>query len=77
MLALGGGRERKGQPVDIGVGVEILKKPGEQVAAGEPIYRLYHRDGRGLERAQQLLQSGLTLSREAPEVPGLILGRVQ
>lgn len=77
VLALGGGRERKGEPVDIGVGVEILKKPGEQVAAGEPIYRLYHRDGRGLERAQQLLQSGLTLSREAPEVPGLILGRVQ
>ncbi|WP_261664460.1 thymidine phosphorylase [Deinococcus sp. Marseille-Q6407] len=77
VLALGGGRERKGEAIDFGVGVETLKKPGEQVAAGEPVYRLYHRDGRGLERAQALLSKGIRISQEQPQAHGLILGRVQ
>ncbi|MFC6591581.1 thymidine phosphorylase [Deinococcus lacus] len=77
VLALGGGRERKGDPVDVGVGVETVCKPGEQVAAGDVIYRLYHRDGRGLERAQELLRGGIELSQTPPEVGGLILDRVQ
>ncbi|RTR29013.1 thymidine phosphorylase [Deinococcus radiophilus] len=76
VLALGGGRERKGEPIDVGVGVETVKKPGEQVAAGDVVYRLYHRDGRGLERAQELLQAGIQISAEQPEEHGLILGRV-
>ncbi|MCY1702899.1 thymidine phosphorylase [Deinococcus sp. SL84] len=77
VLALGGGRERKGDPVDVGVGVETVCKPGEQVEEGDVIYRLYHRGGKGLERAQELLREGIELSGTPPEVKPLILDRVQ
>ncbi|RRR99291.1 thymidine phosphorylase [Glycomyces terrestris] len=38
---LGAGRERQGQPVQFGAGVEILKTVGEPVKAGEPVFRLH------------------------------------
>ncbi|MFC4454512.1 thymidine phosphorylase [Deinococcus sonorensis] len=77
VLVLGGGRERKGEAIDHGVGVELLVKPGEAVTAGQPLVRLYHRGGRGLERARALLEAGLQIGEAAPAVPPLILDRVQ
>lgn len=76
VLALGGGRERKGEAIDHGVGVELLKKPGEAVGAGETVLRLYHRNGRGLETARALLESGLTVFASVPAAHPLVLGRV-
>lgn len=76
VLALGGGREKKGEAIDHGVGVELLKKPGEPVQAGEAVMRLYHREGRGLEYAQELLNGGFTISAQPVETPALILDRV-
>lgn len=76
VLVLGGGRERKGEAIDHGVGVELVKKPGEAVQAGEVVMRLYHRDGRGLDTALKLLDEGLSLSSSAPQVHPLILDRV-
>lgn len=76
VLALGGGRERKGEAIDHGVGVELLKKPGEAVEAGEAVLRLYHRGGRGLETARALLETGLSVAETAPGAQPLILGRV-
>lgn len=76
VLALGGGRERKGEAIDHGVGVELLRKPGEDVETGQAVIRLYHRRGRGLERATELLRAGLSIGDKAPTPPPLILGRV-
>ncbi len=76
VLVLGGGRERKGEAIDHGVGVELLVKPGEAVTAGQPLLRVYHRDGRGLERALELLRAGVSIGPERPEIPPLILGRI-
>ena len=76
VLALGGGRERKGEAIDHGVGVELLVKPGEAVVTGQPLLRVYHRNGRGLGRALELLRAGVVVGAAAAEVPPLILGRV-
>ncbi|GGL97012.1 thymidine phosphorylase [Deinococcus aerophilus] len=76
VLALGGGRERKGEAIDHGVGVELLKKPGEAVDRGEAVLRLYHRDGRGLDTARRLLEDGLSIVDTAPAPEKLILDRV-
>ncbi|GBF06828.1 pyrimidine-nucleoside phosphorylase [Deinococcus aerius] len=76
VLALGGGRERKGEAIDHGVGVELLRKPGEAVSAGEAVLRLSHRNGRGLETARALLEEGLTVTATAPAPQPLILDRV-
>lgn len=77
VLALGGGRERKGEPIDHGVGVEVLKKPAEAVQSGEVLARIYHRNGYGLEVAQQFLSTAFELSATPVEAPPLILERVQ
>ncbi len=76
VLVLGGGRERKGEAIDHGVGVELLQKPGDAVQAGDPVLRLYHRDGRGLEVARELLTAGLILQTEHPTAEALILDRI-
>ncbi len=76
VLALGGGRERKGEAIDHGVGVEVLKKPGDAVQAGETVIRIYHRDGRGLDVARGLLEAGLSVGAQAPQAQPLILDRV-
>ncbi|PYE55201.1 thymidine phosphorylase [Deinococcus yavapaiensis] len=75
VLALGGGRERKDEAIDHGVGVEVLHKPGDEVEAGEVIARVYHRE-RGVERALTLLREGLGVANEPPSVPPLVLKRV-
>ena len=74
-LRLGGGRERKGEAIDHGVGVRLEKKIGEPVAAGEVLARLYHRDGRGLEEARALMDSAYRIGRAA-EPPPLVLETV-
>lgn len=73
VLALGGGRLRKGEAIDHGVGVEVLKKPGEWVEKGEPLFRLYHRK-KGLEEALSLLQGAFRLG--PAERGELVLGVV-
>lgn len=40
-LALGAGRQTKDDPLDFGAGVEILAPVGREVAAGQPVLRLY------------------------------------
>lgn len=75
VLSLGGGRERKEDPIDHSVGVELLKLPGEQVQAGAPLLRLWH-NGRGVQRASELLQAGIRVGEAAPPEEALILGEI-
>ncbi len=77
VLVLGGGRERKGEVIDHGVGVELVRKPGEAVQDGEVLARIYHRGERGLDTALDLLRGGVQVGAQRPEVPALILGRVE
>jgi pyrimidine-nucleoside phosphorylase len=75
VLALGGGREQKGEVIDHAVGVELHLKPGDPARAGQPFATLYH-NGRGLETATNLLKNALTLSSTAVEASPLILERM-
>ena len=70
-LTLGAGREKKGDEVDPGAGVEVLATVGERVEAGEPIARLY--GGRNVERAEALVREALELSDEPVQAPPVIL----
>jgi thymidine phosphorylase len=70
-LALGAGRERKGDEIDPGAGVEVLVKVGERVGEGEPVARLY--GNRNAGRAHELVQEALELSDEPVEpAPGIL-----
>ncbi len=58
---LGAGRARPGERVQFGAGVRIHRRPGEPVAAGEPLFTLYtdtpdrmsRRDGRAGRRLER------------------------
>ena len=41
---LGGGRIRKGDPIDAEAGVKVLKKRGDKVSKGEPLMEIYAND---------------------------------
>jgi thymidine phosphorylase len=70
-LALGAGREKKGDEIDPGAGVEVLVKVGDGIERGEPSARLY--GGRNLTRAEALVQEALELSDEPVEpAPGIL-----
>jgi pyrimidine-nucleoside phosphorylase len=70
-LALGAGREKKGDEIDPGAGVEVLVKAADRVEEGEQVARLY--GGRNVERAEALVQEALELSDEPVEpAPGIL-----
>jgi thymidine phosphorylase len=64
-LTLGAGRERKGDAIDPGAGVEVLAKVGDRLEAGDPVARLY--GGRNVERAEASVRGALKLSDEPVE----------
>ncbi|MBI2755561.1 MAG: thymidine phosphorylase [Chloroflexi bacterium] len=73
---LGAGRERKGDSVDLAVGVELLAKVGDSVGAGEPLAVLHVNDEQRLAEAQAALLSGMRVSPHHVPRPSLILDRI-
>ena len=71
-LLLGAGRERKGNEIDPGAGVEVLVKVGDEVEAGQSVARLYGK--RNAERAGELVLGALEVSDGPVERPPAILG---
>jgi thymidine phosphorylase len=70
-LTLGAGRQKKGDEVDPGAGVEVLVEVGDAIEEGEPVARLY--GGRNTEIAEALVREALELSDEPVEpAPGIL-----
>jgi len=61
-LALGAGRENKGDPVDFGAGIEVLVSIGDMISRGQPVARLYGE--RNVTQAAELVEAALGLSAE-------------
>ena len=58
VVALGGGRAKKGDPIDHAVGVIVHQKVGDQVEAGQPLFTVHASDQERLAQAcQQLLEA--------------------
>jgi pyrimidine-nucleoside phosphorylase len=73
--ALGAGRQRLEDRIDHGAGVLSVKKPGEQVSAGETILELLYNDGRGLDEAIGLANAAIAVADTVPHLRPLVLGR--
>ncbi len=63
---LGAGRARVDEPIDHGVGILVLARPGESVAAGQPLIELHHRDRRGLDAALALCAEAFVIGDGPP-----------
>jgi pyrimidine-nucleoside phosphorylase len=73
---LGAGRERKGDPIDLAVGVVLHTRLGERIEPGQPLLTIHANDARRLDDARRLLETGIAVSATPFESPPLILGRV-
>ena len=73
---LGAGRSRQGESVQSGAGIEIHKKPGEEVIAGQPLYTLHTDTPERFARAQEVLEGSVAIgSADVKRMP-LIVERI-
>lgn len=73
---LGAGRARKEDPVQAVAGVELHAKPGEKVAAGQPLMTLHTDEEPRIQRAVEALDGAVGYTDSVPERPGIVLDRI-
>jgi thymidine phosphorylase len=76
VVALGGGRRVESDRIDPAVGLSEVVRLGTRVAAGETLAVVHASRSDQADAALAAVQAAITLSDEAPEVPELILERV-
>jgi len=74
-VALGAGRAKLDDVVDAAVGIEVIAPVGAPVRKGEPVLRVHHREGRGLDDALGLLRQAVEIGG-APERQPLVIERI-
>ncbi|RME46264.1 MAG: thymidine phosphorylase [Caldilineae bacterium] len=67
-VALGGGREKKGDPIDYGVGIVHHAKIGDRLAAGDPLLTIHARTEADFAAARDRLLAAIRWS-ETPVTP--------
>jgi pyrimidine-nucleoside phosphorylase len=75
-IALGAGRERKGEPIDLSVGLVLAAKVGDRVTRGGPLLTLHANDEQRLNQAERLARTAIEVSPRPVEPPPLILERL-
>jgi pyrimidine-nucleoside phosphorylase len=75
-VALGAGRDKKSDAVDLSAGILLHKKPGDQVASGEPVMELRYNDAARLDAALHLAAQAIVIGDQAPPPAPLVMGWV-
>jgi len=75
-VALGAGRDKKSDAVDLSAGIIIHKKPGDEVAAGEPILELHYNHAGRLDAALTLANQAAVIGDRAPAEVAQMIGWV-
>jgi pyrimidine-nucleoside phosphorylase len=65
----GGGREKKRDPIDYGVGIVHHKKVGDRIEEGEPVLTIHANDPGSLAEARQRLLSAIRWSHQPVRPP--------
>lgn len=73
---LGAGRSAPGEQVQLGAGMRIHRRPGEPVAAGEPVFSLYTDTPERLSPAASELDGAWSVDDEPPARRPLIIDRI-
>lgn len=76
-LALGAGRNTKEDTIDHSAGITLIKKTGDRVEKGETVAVLHGSAERSLDQAERIVLDATVLLDEKPELPPLILGKVE
>ena len=75
-VAMGAGRTRADQPVDPSVGIELEAKPGDAVATGQVVARLFVRSASEGAALARRLESAFTYGEEPPPRQPLVVARL-
>lgn len=73
-VMLGAGREKKGAAIDLGVGIYVEHKVGDQVKKGDVLFTIYANDIDKLNSAKQKLSEGVRIQAAACEELPLFYG---
>ena len=73
---LGAGRARKEDPVSVGAGVLLHKRPGDPVRAGEVLYELRSDSASRIPAALAAAGSAVTVGDAAPVLSPLVIERI-
>jgi len=63
-VALGAGREKKGEPIDHSVGIEVLCRVGDTIEAGQPLFVVHAQSEQAAQAATQRLLRSVRLADE-------------
>jgi pyrimidine-nucleoside phosphorylase len=74
---LGGGRAKKGDPIDHAVGIIVLHKVGDYLKAGDPLFTIHANDQTKLTYARQQMLSAFRWSDDPVEPLPLFYGVVK
>jgi len=72
LAMLGGGREKKEDKIDPGVGLEFHKRIGDRVAAGQTLVTIYYNSDTKLAEAKQRIRESFQISDQQPPAKKLI-----
>jgi len=73
---LGAGRDRVEDAVDPGVGIMVAAKPGDELAAGDPILELHYREPGRRDQAIALALAAIEMGDQRPVAASLIMEEV-
>jgi pyrimidine-nucleoside phosphorylase len=76
LAMLGGGREKKEDQIDHGVGLEFHKRIGDQVEKGEPLATIFYNHDARLTQAKILVAESYHLGESAPQGKRPLVRRV-
>jgi len=76
VIALGGGRTMMHQPIDPGVGFEVLVRPGDELTAGDLLGIVHAKDEAGLEIGSEALRGAVRMGEGEPVRRPLVSGRL-
>jgi pyrimidine-nucleoside phosphorylase len=76
LVEIGGGRRAKGDAIDRAVGFELERRPGEEVAAGDPWCVVHARSEDDAAAAAERLAALAVWSAEPVELPPVVTGRI-
>jgi len=73
---LGAGRERQGESVQAGAGIEIHAKPGDQIKKGETLFSLHTDEAARFERAEAALEGAVVIGSHVAEHLPLFIAKI-
>ena len=75
-VALGAGREKKGDPIDMAAGIILERKTGDYVEKGEVLATLLTSDEKRLDDGERIFREALSFGSEQPSREPLFFARV-